>query len=216
MVKSNHSNGDSGKKRDSDRPEPPSRKQDRSTKKIRVGGIVSRPPRPRDLESAASYVVASCKEKEYLSKEEWVVFRIGNAGDAGLLAALQRKDGKVESSKESHPEKKRKSSAVQSDERSLEMKLSEALGDEDTPPAIFALISDVYSDESTHHVGASAMMYLGIEEGTRALMVDWIYVDENSDVSDVLRRRLWLRLSTIAMLTSSLHIVVPDLITSEG
>jgi len=67
--------------------------------------------------------------KEFLSQDCWVNFRMGHAGDAFALASCYQK------SKQEDGESTKKSNE---EDTTLEVRLAEGLGDEDTPPAIFA------------------------------------------------------------------------------
>lgn len=159
---------------------------------------------PLDLEAAIQRVVKpgnSSDEttKEYLDRGHWIVFRQGHAGDVSDLAALYR-------SQISSPSNS--SSASSSEDTSLEVRLAEGFGDEDTPPSIVALLVDVFSEEDADPaLGGAAILSSGLHENmTRILRVEWMAIDRNQD--DVLQRRLWLRLGVLAKMTASSLFVV--------
>jgi len=142
--------------------------------------------------------------KEFLSPDCWVNFRMGHAGDASFLASFyqksKRKDG--ESTKKTSEE-----------DTTLEVRLAEGLGDEDTPPAIFALIAEVAFEDEPDRLGAAALLSITWEE-SRVLQVEWQHVEKQDTklaaVANLLERRLWLRLSTLALMCSCTMLVAPN------
>ena len=96
--------------------------------------------------------------------------------------------------------------------------MAEGLGDEDTPPAIFALIADVTwktEPEQQQHqgsvLGAAALISMAWNE-SRVLNVEWLYVSKDpklAKVANLLERRMWLRLSALALMTSCQTLVAP-------
>jgi hypothetical protein len=141
--------------------------------------------------------------REYVSKDTWVTFRVGHAGDASTLAACYRAV-KGENKVEGNEKKKSKEGSSSSEESSLEVRLSEAFGDEHTtPPSVFALLADLRSEETESILGAAALLSLAWEEQARVLRVEWLYVKEDvAEDASVLERRMWLRLSALAVMTS--------------
>ena len=111
-----------------------------------------------DLESALHQVMWNdASDKEFLSADSWITFRVGHAGDASTIASLFRStspsfsSSSVSSSLEGGVGGKvvtaddGKSSKKLNDDTddSLELRLSAGLGDEDTPPAVFCVFADV-------------------------------------------------------------------------
>jgi hypothetical protein len=138
--------------------------------------------------------------KEYLSQSKWIQFRTGHAGDAASLATCYRK------SKTNLNDDRRKG-----EDSSLEIRLAEGLGDEDSPPSIFALLADIVDDEEDSRIlGAAALISAGWEDATSCLKVKMLYVSEDdciNDIADILERRMWLRLSALALMSSKQMVV---------
>lgn len=162
-----------------------------------------------DLEVALQRIVRmgdKDESKEFLSRNRWVNFRIGHAGDASTLAACYRKSRTSGNSSLQKDGKKSSLNVTSPEDTSLEVRLAEGLGDEDTPPSIFALLADVESDDLDEgRLGAAALVSIAWEDASKVLRVEWFYtVDDErfSDVSNLLERRMWLRLSALAMMTS--------------
>lgn len=138
--------------------------------------------------------------REYLSSDEksWVQYRTGHAGDASTIAAWYRRmktSGRTEAQQLAGAEQK-------GDDNSLELWLADGLGDEDTPPAVFALLAEVITKDASSELGAVALLTQIWQDGKRLLKVDWHYGS-----SDLLARRLWLRLSILGLILSSELIV---------
>lgn len=145
--------------------------------------------------------------KEYISETHWVSFRLGHAGDASQIASCfqKRKQGETDSASVPPPE-----------DTSLEISLVDGLGGGDSPPSVFALLADIISDNeaSPQLLGAAALLSSGWEDSCRALRVEFFYVIEDakySDVAGVLERRMWLRLSSLAIMTSNQLIITEAL-----
>lgn len=147
--------------------------------------------------------------KEFLSQNRWVNFRTGHAGDASSLAASYQKSKSKYGTSQSSPNDDTGTGTCSTEDTSLEVKLAEGLGDEDTPPSIFALLAEI--DEASgdgsgdRTLGAAAIVSIAWEDISKVLRVEWFYVsDDNNfaDVVDLLERRMWLRLSALAMMTS--------------
>jgi hypothetical protein len=168
-------------------------------------------PEYDDIESALQQVVQiSDGIKEYVSDNAWISFRVGHAGDASLLATCIRKsinEKKICNENKAQPDGK-KSSNFSSEDTSLEVRLAEGLGDEDTPPSIFALLVDVNKTDEEPHLGAAALFATTAEKQSQLLIVDWMYVDDQlEDIAAIIERRLWLRLCTLSVLSSCDKIV---------
>lgn len=104
---------------------------------------------------------------------------------------------------------------------SLEVRLAEGMGEnEDIPPAIFALIADVthQRDPDTPFMGAAALLSIVWNDGVRILDVEWLYVTKENKITveeaNLLERRLVLRLSALALMTSCQSLLLPTNRTS--
>jgi hypothetical protein len=111
------------------------------------------------------------------------------------------------------------------EDTSLEIRLAEGLGDEDTPPCIFALLAEVesFKEPDVRHLGAASLLSIAWQDGVKVLQVEWLYVSafptEGGDVdgshfptsiSDLLERRMWLRLSALVMMTGCQVLQAPN------
>jgi len=165
-----------------------------------------------DLESALHHVVrmggggGDDKTKEYVSKGQWISFRVGHTGDVSAIASLYRK-----SVTERKSFKKNHTTNV-TDDTPLEVWLADGLGDEDTPPCVFALLANILSDQSkSSQLAAAALFTLAWEDSSRVLRVEWIYVDQEfEETAQVIERRIWLRLSALSILASCEMVVMHD------
>jgi hypothetical protein len=113
----------------------------------------------------------------------------------------------------------------------LEVWLADGLGDEDTPPSVYCLLANVHktssvasSDESlsssskaVNNLGAVAILTLAWAEGERMLRVEWMHVDPKlpSLVASTLTTKVWLRLSTLSLMTACQVLAVDDKYTRE-
>lgn len=90
----------------------------------------------------------------------------------------------------------------------LELRLASGLGDEDTPPTIFAVIVEVKelcnAEERNIKTtdAAIALLTLDWKYNQRILRVEWMYVDKTIREHDLIERRLWFRLSALALVTA--------------
>jgi hypothetical protein len=170
-----------------------------------------------DLEGAFHYVIrmGDCdgSDKEFLTEDrsKWVTFRAGHTGDVSSLASFYREsivDPNCTTDKGADNEKKVSSVP---DDTPLEVWLADGLGGEDAPPSFFALLADVYSVDTpkVSRLGAAAILTLAWEESSRVLRVEWLHVlDDEMEFANLLERRLWLRLSTLSLLSSCELLVV--------
>jgi hypothetical protein len=151
--------------------------------------------------------------KEYLSKTKWVKFRVGHASDASALANLYRRS-KTNRSEENQAIANKIHTTSQREDTSLEVRLAEGLGDEDSPPTIFALLADVVcDDEDDRKLVAAAVISSGWEASIKVMIVKMFYVSDevsDSDIAELLERRMWLRLSALALMTSNEMIIEQD------
>ena len=152
------------------------------------------------------------ESKEYLSKTKWVHFRIGHASDASAIANFHRGSKTNRSNEYSAIDSKVNiSSLSQKEDTSLEVRLADGLGDEDSPPSIFALLADVVcDDDDDRKLVAATVFSSGWEASAKILIVKMFYVSDevqDSDIAELLERRMWLRLSAIALMTSNELIV---------
>lgn len=165
-----------------------------------------------DLETALHQIVvtnddASSNEKEMISSDRWITFRVGHAGDASAIASLYRKATTTNTEK-----------PKTEDADALELRLASGMGDEDTPPALFALLVDVWrdDDETTTSVettncqlGGVALLTLGWAFQKRILRLEWFHVENSLQQFDLVKRRLWFRLSALALVTHCQVLIPP-------
>jgi hypothetical protein len=165
-----------------------------------------------DLEIALRQLVRigmNQESKEWLSKTKWVQFRIGHVGDAAMLSRIYLQSQRAEGEK--NPASDVTLDAASQDDTSLENRLVEGLGDEDSLPTILALLVDIFDDTGEHQtVGAAALISSGWEDSIKVMRVKMFYVSDDvtlNDIADLLERRMWLRLSALAIMTSNQMIV---------
>jgi hypothetical protein len=150
-----------------------------------------------DIETAMHRILSP--ERELLSNETYVTFRAGHAGDAPAIEALYRGGANADNTQE-QPKKESASS--------LELWLSEGMGDEDTPPSVFSILAEISSEEqptTSSHLAAVALFTVAWEANQRMLRVEWCHVD-----LPVLARRMWLRLSALALMTGACLCITQD------
>jgi hypothetical protein len=119
-------------------------------------------PKTQDLDTALHYITQPLVRQEVLSNTNEPVivhFKIGHASDAARIAALYKQQ--INSESDSQTSSITTESATRSGPAaslqdcattrpSLETRLAEGLGDEDTPPCIYALLAvQIKSDQST-------------------------------------------------------------------
>lgn len=190
-----------------------------------------RDPTNWDLETAMHRLVnESDTPKEFLSENTSVSFRVGNAEDASVIATWYREMEDATKGKTAEVATNDNAIGENGKNDSLELWLQEGFGDERTPPCIFALLADLYvksdhpesrppssceqiSDcdrgvEETVTLGACALFTLAWEHSQRLLRVEWFHVDPTMVDGEVLGRRLWLRLSSLALMTACQVMVV--------
>lgn len=149
-----------------------------------------------DIETAMHRILHP--EREPLSDDMYVTFRAGHAGDATAIEALYHGGKNADTSTEEHKEESASS---------LELWLAEGMGDEDTPPSVFSILAEISSDDqsSNSHLAAVALFTVAWEANQRMLRVEWCHVDKS-----VLARRLWLRLSALALMTGACLCIIED------
>jgi hypothetical protein len=186
------------------------------------------------MESALVYLAQgeTDEKKEFLSNKRnapWVTFRVGHSGDASTIANWYRQSTLMDSPE---PELEVKTPhAGNSDDESqdepsrsseLEVWLADGLGDEDNPPAVYALIAQVHeeqeADKVTSLIGAAALFTPTWERGERVLRIPWIHFDSRLSYQSLqlLERRTWLRISTLSQMTACQAIVVNEKLTSAA
>jgi hypothetical protein len=180
-----------------------------------------------------------------------IQFRIGNAGDASRLASLYRRQQEQLSSNPavSSPVsktsntgndpfhyRKNSSSHSLSEYTSLEVRLAEALGDEDTPPFVYALMaleipntpsvtaaaasgsndsqqsastaSPPHGNEDDTLVRAAALCYIeGLEDDRRVLHVAWMHVDVAWEGAALLEQHVRMRLTALSYMKRCTQLV---------
>jgi hypothetical protein len=198
-----------------------------------------------DLESALLYLVRVEGAREYITndKSTWVTFRAGHAGDASTIASLYRQS-KRRNMQENSPELEtaqiidNNSAAEEESSVSsmLEVWLADGMGDEDTPPSVYSLLAHVHTGTTiqdpspaasesstppptiTPTLGAVSLLTLAWADGERILRVEWMHVDPSlpPEVSLTLEKRLWLRLSSLSLMTACQLLTVDEQHTSPA
>ena len=146
--------------------------------------------------------------QEFLSDQTHVTFRAGHSGDASAIESWYRKDQDAEQDAAATEQEKlsKEKRAAREDEpsSSLELWLSEGMGDEDThPPSVFSILAEVSSVKGGQpsRLGAAALFTLAWGANQRVLRIEWCHVDRSLPEAQVLARRMWLRLSALALMT---------------
>lgn len=173
-----------------------------------------RDPITWDIESALHRLVhESNTPMEFLSDRTSVSFRVGDAGDASVIAKCYQevasdKEGTLGGGISALEDDDGTGENLKND--SLELWLENGLGDEGRPPCVFALLADVYvtSEQESRLLGAVALLTVAWEHSQRLLRVEWFHVDSTLADGDILGRRLWLRLSALALMTACQVLVV--------
>jgi hypothetical protein len=149
-----------------------------------------------DIETAMHRILHP--EREPLSNDMYVTFRAGHAGDAPAIETLYHGGGNADTTKEQHMEESASS---------LELWLSEGMGDEDAPPTVFSILAEISSENQSRssHLAAVALFTVAWEANQRMLRVEWCHVDKS-----VLARRMWLRLSALALMTGACLCITED------
>lgn len=186
---------DARKKRDSDEVDIDTQGSAEKSKKLRSvehristkQPVAASTSRVWDLESALHRIV---RLPEPFAASKFIRYRLGHSGDASILATLYEHHH--------HPP-----TSATTDTSSLEVRLAEGLGDEDNPPSLYALLAE---DEESSLV-AVALLTLAWREH-RVLRVEWLHVEASYPQASLLERRLWLRLSTLALLIRAGEVVV--------
>jgi hypothetical protein len=179
-----------------------------------------------DLEGAFHYVIrmGDCdgNDKEFLTEDrsKWVTFRAGHTGDVSSLASFYRESiGDPNCTPDKGADHEKKVSSVP-DDTPLEVWLADGLGGEDAPPSFYALLAEISSADTpkVSRLGAAAILTLAWEDSSRVLRVEWMHVVDNEmEFADLLERRLWLRLSTLSLLSScELLVVSKDILPSKA
>jgi hypothetical protein len=130
----------------------------------------------------------------------WIKYRVGHAGDASTLGACYRRVamGETKTTTTSSPQHAKENS-------SLDVWLAEGLGDEGSPPFLFALLAEVFSsDAAPVRLGAAALLTQTWYGGKRFIRVEWTFARD-----DRLARSMWLRLASLGIL-SSCELLVSD------
>jgi hypothetical protein len=183
-----------------------------------------------DIESALLYLVQVEGDfTEYLThdKSTWVTFRVGHAGDASTIASWYRRAKQMaeEEDEEENPELEIKPARTGEEEEEttsnmLEVWLADGMGDEGNPPSLFSLVAHVHkinespADDSkesspskkttTKSMGAAALLTITFADNERVLRVEWMGMHPglSREVTSILQQRVWLRLSTLSVMTA--------------
>jgi hypothetical protein len=182
-----------------------------------------------DIESALIYLVQiEADFKEYLTYDEsaWVTFRVGHAGDASTIASWYRQSRQLDQQDEVGPELEKQPAGANDEEETtsnmLEVWLADGMGNEEegNPPSLHTLVAHVHqptrktsenSSSSPNHkttatksLGSAALITVAFVENERVLRVEWMGIDPelSRDVAATLEERMWLRLSTLSVMTA--------------
>jgi hypothetical protein len=113
-----------------------------TTTKVTTTTFTIKKPSRFDLEGALNLVFARTKDKEWIVSSDddtpkWMTFRLGHFGDVSVLGAIYRSNSSLSSSpcdvKQSHDDT----------DDLWDVRLATALGDEDNPPVVYAILVDV-------------------------------------------------------------------------
>jgi hypothetical protein len=186
---------------------------------------------PVDVETAMHCLFQQEDMKESLSSQMSVEFRAGHGGDAPAIESCYH-DGKKAAAcptPKQQTNEKTGSDDKQPRERknsesspSLELWLSEAMGDEDTPPSVFCIVANVSptalndddANKTAKRLGAVALFTVAWKDKQRMLRLEWLHVDTSLPEAQVLKHRMWLRLSTLALMTGACLSVPNDFVAS--
>lgn len=192
-----------------------------------------------DIESALLYLLqVETDEKEFLTndKSAWATFRVGHAGDASTIANWYRQEQRVLQDVES-PELKKQPEDTEGDGEEttsssmLEISIAEGMGDEGNPPSLYSLVAHVQyldssessspekstSEASTKVLGAVALMTVAFANDERILRVEWISINSDlpREAAKTLEQRMWLRLSTLSVMTACQVVTVDRKFTTN-
>lgn len=184
---------------------------------------------PVDVETAMHCLFQLEDMKESLSSQTSVEFRAGHGGDAPAIESFYYDGKKAAAAPKQQTNEKVGSDDKQSRERknsesspSLELWLSEAMGDEDTPPSVFCIVATVSptalndddANKSAKRLGAVALFTVAWKDKQRMLRLEWLHVDMSLPEAQVLKHRMWLRLSALALMTGACLSVPNDIVAS--
>jgi len=180
-----------------------------------------------DLESAIAGLFAEYEDPELTQKNlqfdvdgnnYWIEFRVGHSGDAASLAALfsqKEKKHNVDAQDRADSNQlmlKEKPREELDDCSKLELRIASGLGDEQTPPALHAILAEIcVGDIKERHsgtlkeLGAAAIATIdwNPHQSMRYLRLEEIKVDESKvPIKHLLMRRLLLSLSALALKTA--------------
>lgn len=166
--------------------------------------------RSLDLETALHCLVGKEDDgREYLLGDQYVRFRIGHSADALAIARWKRQredQAKYTADSESTNKLDLKTGEDEDSSTSLELWLADGLGEEDgKPPSVFSLLGYV---QPSAQLAAVALLTMAWENNERTLRVEWCDVDSSLGVAVLLKRRLMLRLSALALMTACRMLVV--------
>lgn len=200
------------------------RKEGTKLRKMDPTGCNDPAVQPVDIETALHRLFQQDGAKEILSDDTTVMFRAGHAGDAPAIESCYREatkathlsaNEKTETESSDDDKKRERKNSEQEPSSSLELWLSEAMGDEDTPPSVYSILADVSSSsisdvKPTKRLGAVALFSLAWKDNQRMLRMEWCHVDKSLPEAQVLERRMWLRLSALSLMTGACLSVSDD------
>ena len=176
------------------------------------------PPIYGDIESAIDYLCRPCVSSEPMDTDlsKILTFRPAKSSDSQQLLSLYRESKPCKCANDDNANDRKDCGDVEDMPR-LEVQLADALGDEDHPPFVHGIIVELWSNnerEPLVPVAGAALLSQGKDiDGNDCLRVEWLYrgvKEMSSSESELLRQRLFLRLSALAVLVNS------TLILSEG
>ena len=144
--------------------------------------------------------------------QNWIQFRVGHAGDVSAITSLYR-------SIPNHPS--------QNTTDDLEWKLTNGLGDEQTPPSIYSILVYIHSSSPKNDfktipatVELVCAVFFNIEWNStqRTLHVcEWLVSQmiTNKNILVLLEKRITYRLSALALATGCSSLVLPSILNKN-
>lgn len=136
------------------------------------------------------------------------LYRLGDSSDVRAIVSLYRKieqegeeDDHTDSCERDKSEKGSETTESSSlDESTFIATIANAIGDEDHPASIFPVCCDTkLSEDGDASLSAVALVSNGWDGTDLTLRVEWLGVSPTFDKKELLTRRLWLRLASMAL-----------------